>query len=398
MKGALDGIKVVDMTSVGFGPYATQLLGDYGAEVIKVESPQGDITRGIAPYRNPRMGHFFISANRNKRSVVLDLKQPAARAALEKLVSTADVLMSSVRPAAMARLGLDPASLSRLNPRLVNVALTGFGQGGPYAKRPAYDDIIQGMSGLAASQAGLDGPPRMVNSSVCDKICSQFAVHATMAALFHRERTGEAQLVEVPMLEVMSAFNLVEHHSGALFEPPLGEAGYVRTMAPHRRPYATVDGHACVLPYNTAQWQAFFRAMGRPALADDPRVTDPGLRSQCIADLYVLVAECVIDWTTAELLDCLREADVPSGPVTGLGELADDPHLAAVGLFETVEHPTEGHIRMVHSGVKLEASPLSIRELPARLGEHTRAALSEAGLSEADIDELIASGAAQVAS
>jgi crotonobetainyl-CoA:carnitine CoA-transferase CaiB-like acyl-CoA transferase len=392
MPGALEGVRVIDMTSVGFGPYAAQLLGDYGAEVIKVESPAGDITRGIAPYRNPGMGHFFLSANRNKRSVVLDLKQAPAREALEALVKTADILMSSVRPAAMARLGLDPDQLAALNPKLINVALVGFDQDGPYAARPAYDDIIQGMSGLAASQAGTEGPPRMVNSSVCDKICSQFAVHATMAALFHRERTGEAQRVEVPMLEVMSAFNLVEHHSGQVFEPPLGEAGYARTMAPHRRPFATADGFACVLPYNTGQWQAFFRLMDKPEMVEDPRVTDAKLRSESVGELYATVAQCVSTWPTEKLLSALREADVPSGPVTALGDLATDPQLEAVGLFERHEHPTEGTVRMVRPGVKLSATPVSVRELPPVLGQHSREVLEEAGVDGDTIASLVASG------
>lgn len=393
MPGPLDGMRIVDLTTVGYGPYAGQILGDYGADIVKVEAAEGDITRGIAPFRNPGMGHFFLMANRNKRSIVLDLKAPRGREAFLKLVEGVDALLCSIRPAAMARLGLGYEDCRKVNSGIVYVALVGFGQDGPYAKRPAYDDIIQGVSGMADMQGGREGPPQFVKASVCDKICSQFAVHATLAALLGRERGGEGQLVEVPMFESMVGFNLVEHHSGRAFEPPLGSAGYERSMVPYRRPYATADGYICTLPYNTKQWRAFFALMGRDEMLDDARVNDPKTRSEKIGELYEMVAELVQGWKTADLLAALEEADIPNGPATRLDDLADDPHLQAVGHFQSLDHPSEGRIRLTAPSVKFSKTQQEIRQLPARLGEHSVELLREAGYSDAEIAELIDEGA-----
>lgn len=392
MAGPLAGVRILDLSSVGFGPYGSQILGDYGADVIKVEAPEGDITRGLAPFRNAGMGPFYLNANRNKRAIVLDLKRPEGRDALLKLVETADVLYTSIRPAAMARLGLGYDDCRAAKADIVYVALVGFGQDGPYAKRPAYDDVIQGLSGMAAMQGGREGPPRFVNASICDKIGSQFAAHATIAALFHRERTGEGQLVEVPMLESLVGFNMVEHNAGATYEPPLGPAGYERSMVPYRRPFATADGYVCVLPYNTKQWRAFFTLMERPGMLDDPRVTDGAVRSEKIGELYEMVADCVAVWPTADLLAALDKADIPSGRAVPLGELQDDPHLKAVGLFRHVEHPTEGSLRLVAPGVRLSKSPAEIRSLPPGLGQHSVELLAEAGYGAAEIEALLESG------
>ena len=388
MSGPLSGIKILDLTTVGFGPYATQILGDYGADIIKLESPEGDITRGIGPYRKPGMGHFFLNANRNKRSIVIDLKNPQGLRACQRLVQEVDVVISSVRPAAMERLGLGYADCQALNPSIIYVALVGFGQEGPYGPRPAYDDIIQGLSGMADMQGGREGPPRFVNASICDKIGSQFAVHATMAALFHRLRSGEGQLVEVPMLESLVGFNLVEHASGQSFVPAEGPAGYDRTLAEHRRPYATADGYVCVLPYNTKQWRAFFELVGRTDLVDAAMVNEPGLRSEKIGELYALVAEHVAKFDTEQLLAALHQADIPHGRATPLGELEQDEHLRSVGMFEQFEHPTEGPLRLVRPGVKLDKTPATIRSLPANLGEHSYEILREVGFTDAEIAEL----------
>ena len=389
MAGPLEGVRILDVTTVGYGPYAGQILGDYGAEIIKVESHDGDITRGIAPLRNKGMGHFFLMANRNKRCIVLDLKSDKGRDAFLKLVEKVDAVLCSVRPAAMDRLGLGYEDCRKANPNIVYVALVGFGQDGPYGKRPAYDDIIQGMSGMADMQGGRSGVPRFVNASICDKICSQFAVHATLAALLNRERGGAGQLVEVPMLESMVGFNLVEHHSGHAFEPPLGAAGYERSFVEYRRPYATADGYVCALPYNTKQWKSFFKLMGREEMMDDPRVTDGKLRSEKIGELYAMVAELVADWKTEDLLVALEEADVPNGPATGLNNLADDPHLQAVGVFKTYDHPTEGRIRLTTPSVKFAETPQQVRTLPRHLGEDSVALLREVGYGDAEITDLM---------
>jgi crotonobetainyl-CoA:carnitine CoA-transferase CaiB-like acyl-CoA transferase len=392
MAGPLDGVKILDVTTVGYGPYACQILGDYGAEVVKIESREGDITRGIMPFKNQGMGHFFLMANRNKRSVVLDLKADKGREAFLKLVEGMDAVICSIRPAAMDRLGLGYEDCRKVNPNIVYVALVGFGQDGPYAARPAYDDIIQGVSGMAAMQGGRSGPPTFVNASVCDKICSQVAAHSTLAALFSRQKTGKGQLVEVPMFESMVGFNLVEHNSGKAFEPPLGSAGYERSMVPYRRPYATLDGYVCALPYNTKQWRSFFTIMGHEEMLDDPRVVDPKVRSEKIGELYEMVSDCVASWKTADVLAALKQGDIPHGEATSLDDLSNDEHMKAVGFFRTMEHPSEGKINLTAPPMKFSETPAEIRTLPALLGEHSVEVLREAGYTESEIAEMLADG------
>jgi crotonobetainyl-CoA:carnitine CoA-transferase CaiB-like acyl-CoA transferase len=388
--GPLAGVAIIDLTTVVLGPLASQILGDLGAEVIKVEPPEGDIMRYAGPARHRDMGHVFLNLNRNKRSLCLDLKRPEGAAALLALVRRSDVFMHNMRPQAMARLGFAYPRLREVNPRLVYCAAHGYGQEGPLADRPAFDDIIQGASGFVALEEMTSGEARFVPTLVGDKTVGLTMVYAVMAALYQRERTGEGQAVEVPMLETMTAFVMAEHMGGLTFEPPEGPPGYARMLAPDRRPHRTADGHICILPYSDRHWRDFFVAAGRSDLAEDPRLADAQTRSRHVAELYALVAECVRANTTQHWLAALKAADIPCGPVNPLADLPDDEHLAAVDFFPIVDHPSEGRIRSVRPPVRFAGADCALRRPAPRLGEHSREILREAGLGPAEIDDLFA--------
>jgi crotonobetainyl-CoA:carnitine CoA-transferase CaiB-like acyl-CoA transferase len=395
--GPLHGIRIIDMTSVLMGPFASQSLGDMGADVIKVESPHGDLVRQIGPARHEDMGPIFLNTNRNKRSVVLDLKHPAGVRALKRLLADADVLMYNVRPQAMARLGLDYEAVSAINPRIVYAGLFGFGQDGPYAARPAYDDLIQGAATLPHLIArATGGIPRYVPTAMADRIVGQTAVGAILASLLARGRTGRGDRVDIPMFETMVAFVLGDHMGGLTYEPPLDGGGYARQLSPERRPYRTSDGYICALVYNDKQWQGFLKAIGREALADqDDRFATFANRSRNIDFVYGTLSRIFEERTTAQWMSLLEEADVPFMPMHDLQSVLHDPHLEATGFFTTVEHPSEGTIRTMRMPVNW-ANSTADEPLPApRLGENTREVLGEAGFSAAEIDALVASGAAR---
>ena len=369
----LDGIRVIDLTSVVFGPLATQMLGDLGADVIKVESPEGDLLRQVQPSRHNLMGAAFLGTNRNKRSVVLDLKTEADLDQLRRLLSDADVMISSIRPAALARLSLDPETLRRENPNLITVSATGFGQDGPYAAKPAFDDIVQSVSGLASLTTLRDpeASPEYAPTILADKLGGVTAAYAVMAALFHRERTGEAQHVEVPMFETLTAFLLAEHLDGATFEENPQDFGYARMLVPHRRPVKTANGFITILPYTNSQWARFFKVVGRDDMVDHPWVTDMDVRSRNIGAVYDLVAQIALTRTTEEWLDLMEQADVPAMPVRSLSDLPGDPHLAATGFFQKIEHPTEGPLWTTRPPVRFSATPARHDFRPAPcLGQH----------------------------
>ena len=324
------------MTTVMLGPYATQMLADYGADVIKVEAPGGDSTRATGPAVEPGMAAAFIGANRGKRSIVLDLKQATARAALAALAAEADVLIYSVRPQKMAALGLSPQALRERNPRLIVVGVHGFSEAGPYAGRPAYDDIIQGLCGLASLSRLQGTEPSYLPTVIADKTCALFAVQAVQAvllALAGRARSGHGAYVEVPMFESMVNFTLVEHFYGAHFRPPLSPPGYVRLTTKWRRPYKTTDGYVCVVPYSTEHWRRFFAAAGQPGLMDDARFATMAERTRNIDLLYAELAACLAQRSTAAWLDACERLDVPAAPLRDLGDLEADPHLVATGFF-----------------------------------------------------------------
>jgi crotonobetainyl-CoA:carnitine CoA-transferase CaiB-like acyl-CoA transferase len=390
----LSGIKILDLSTVVLGPFATLILGDLGADIIKLEPPEGDIMRYAAPARHRQMGHVYLNLNRNKRSLALDLKRPEAQAVMLSLVRASDVLMHNMRPSAAARLGLSAERICEMNPRLVYCCAQGYGQDGPLADRPAFDDVIQGACGLAALEEATAGEARFVPTIIGDKTVGLTVVYAVLAALIERARTGRGQAVEVPMLETMTAFVLAEHMGGMTFEPPLGAPGYGRMLAPDRAPYRTLDGHICIIPYTTRQWRDFFRVAGRPDLADDPRLADAETRSRHVAALYALVADCVKSGASADWLRKLEAADIPCGPVNALEDLPRDEQLAAVDFFPLVEHPSEGTIRMTRPPVRFAGECAAPRRPAPRLGEHTREILFEAGLREAEIDDLIARGIA----
>src|SRR5437868_2679202 len=346
MSGPLAGVRVLDLTTVVMGPYATQILADFGADVVKVEPPGGDVMRYAWPFRNAGMGHIFLNANRNKRSIVLDLKQPAARAACLALAKRADVLVYNIRPQAMARLKLSYPDVRTVNPRIVYVGCFGYSQRGPYAAKAAYDDLIQGAAGIPAllKMQGAE-TPRYAPIIVADRSVGQQVASAVSAALYYREKTGKGQRVDVPMFEHLLQIVLGEHLGGLTFDPQVGEPGYARMLSPDRRPYRTKDGYLCALIYNDKQWQAFFGVIGKPEMFRSKEFSTQEARSQNYDKAYAFVAGELATRTTAEWTDALERADIPVQRMASLADIAADPHLAAIGYFRTVEHPTEGKIK-----------------------------------------------------
>ena len=381
LPGALDGVRILDMTGVGMGPWATQMLADMGADVIKVEAPGGgDIFRHVHPQRHAGMSHAFLNLNRNKRGIVLDAKLEADRAALFALIDRADVFVSNVRPQALARLGLDYPQLRERNPRLIYCGCYGYSEAGPYAGRPAVDDTIQAASSLAWFHGGAEGPPRYVKSIIADKVAALWVAQSIAIALYARERSGVGQAVEVPMFESVTAFMMVEHLAGRTFVPPNGPAGYNRITSDNRKPFRTRDGYLAVVPYTDAQWQRFFALANRPELALDPRFAKLNERSQNIAQLYALLEPIMVARDTAEWVVLLAEADLPFAPVNSVDDLLADPHLKAVGFWHSMQHPTEGQLTLPGLPVHYSATPGSIRRAPPNLGEHTAEVLAELGI------------------
>jgi crotonobetainyl-CoA:carnitine CoA-transferase CaiB-like acyl-CoA transferase len=398
MSGPLDGVRVLDLATVVMGPYATQILADLGADVIKVEPPEGDIMRYNAPMRSTGMGHIFMNANRNKRSVVLDLKKDAGREACLAIAKEADVLVYNIRPQAMARLKLSYEEVSAANPRLIYVGGFGYSQRGPYAAKAAYDDLIQGAVGLPwlAATAGAESP-RYVPVTLADRSVGLHIVNAVCAALYRRERSGKGQRVDVPMFESLLQTVLGEHMGEATYLPQSGAPGYARMLAKERRPYETRDGYVCVLVYNDKQWRAFFELIGRPDLLADPRYATQEARSRDFEGAYALIASEMRRRSTADWIAALEAADIPVQRMSSLGDIIEDPHLGAIGYFREVEHPTEGRIRSMAVPSEWSESPPEYRRHAPRLGEHTREVLREAGIADAEIDRMLASGAARSA-
>ena len=390
--GPLAGMRVVDLTTILLGPVATQMLGDLGADVIKVESPGGDAVRGAGPPPvEDRMGAIFLTNNRNKRGIVLDLKDPRGLEAMMQLLESADAFVHNMRPQAIDKLELDYPAVSACNASIVYCGAYGFRRSGPYGHKPAYDDMIQAVSGLAALQA-VDGEPRYVNSVVADKVTGLHVAVAVLAALVHRARTGQGQCIEVPMFETLVAFNMFEHLYGKTYEPPRGSMGYPRALSPDRRPYRTRDGWIGALPYTDRQWAALFEIANRPDLAADPRFKTLPDRLAHIDEVYAMLSELLAERTTAEWLDALDAANIPSMPVNRPDELVDDPHLAATGFWRTVEHPHLGTLRFPGIPAQFSQTPGAIRRTPPKLGEHSVEILTELGYGREEVDELVETG------
>jgi crotonobetainyl-CoA:carnitine CoA-transferase CaiB-like acyl-CoA transferase len=396
MSGPLEGVRVLDLTTVVMGPYATQILADFGADVIKVEPPDGDVMRYAWPFRNPGMGHIFLNANRNKRSIVLDLKREPARRACLALAKNADVLVYNIRPQAMARLRLSYEELRSINDRIIYVGCFGYSQRGPYAAKAAYDDLIQGAAGIPwlLHKQGAE-TPRYAPIIVADRSVGQQVASAVSAALYRREKSGKGQRVDVPMFEHLLQIVLGEHLGGYTFEPQQGEAGYARMLAPDRRPYRTSDGYVCALIYNDKQWKAFFEVIGQPQMFSSKEYSTQEARSRNYAQAYAFVAEQMKQRSTAQWIEALERADIPVQRMNSIDDIVADPHLAATGYFQVLEHPSEGRIRSMAVPSEWSESPPRYRRHAPRLGEHTREVLGEAGYSASEIDALIASGAAK---
>jgi crotonobetainyl-CoA:carnitine CoA-transferase CaiB-like acyl-CoA transferase len=379
MSGALDGVTIVDLTSVGMGPMATQLLADMGADVIKVEAAAGDVFRHVVPQRHHGMGHPHLNLNRNKRSVVLDLKARSGIENLLALIARADVFISNMRAPAMRRLGLDAETLTKKYPRLIYCGCYGYSEKGPYAGRAAVDDTIQAASGLAWLQGSAGNePPCYVKSVVADKVLALYVAQAVTAALFARERTSKGQAVEVPMFECMVSFLAVEHLAGKTFVPAEGPTGYSRLLNEFRRPFRTTDGYIGVVPYTDGQWRRFFEIIGAAELASDERYRTQAARSRHFGQLYEIIDVALKQKSTAAWIALLEDADIPFAPVNSLDDLLDDPHLAAIGFWRKVDHPSEGALIQAGLPISFSATPMEVRRHAPAIGEHTEEVLAVA--------------------
>lgn len=386
----LNATTILDFTTIVLGPYATQTLADLGADVIKVESLQGDLFRSARPGRSRAMGAGFINFNRNKRSLSLDLKHPAARDVLDRLVRRADALVHNMRPSSAATLGLDYARLAALHPRLVYAFAAGYDQRGPNAEEPAYDDVIQAASGVAALNANERGEPRYLATILCDKVAGLHLAVAVAAAIARRERTGLGCCIEAPMFESVVSFLMTEQLGGESFVPPLGATGYGRLNSPYRRPYRTRDGFLAIMPYTTTHWTQFFELIGRHEQAHSPLIQDPTERSHNVDTLYAIVAEVAPSRTCAEWLAALRERDIPCSPVNSIDDLLHDPHLQATGFFREYDHPTEGRMRAARSPFHLHDVAEEPDQPAPCIGADTRSILESVGYTTEEIERLAA--------
>jgi crotonobetainyl-CoA:carnitine CoA-transferase CaiB-like acyl-CoA transferase len=394
----LQGIRVLDLTSVVVGPVCTWRLGQYGAEIIKVESPEGDLMRGLGG-QSPTGQHSgtYLHFNRGKRNICLDLKQAGARLAIDRLVASADVIVANMRPDALKRLGLDAASIRAVHPDKVYCLITGYGTDGPYSGLPTYDSVVQGATGMAGLTLARDGTPTYVPMLVCDHVSGEIAAGAILAALLARKASGAGCSIEVPMFETMAAFVLQEHLAQQSFDPPVGPAGDLRLLSPHNRPVATADGWLSFTVNTDAQVRAFLKATERHALLDDPRFASVGARARNVAQWFEIRGSALTGKTTAEWLVVLRAADIAVQPCNTLESLQRDPHLAAVDLITFEDHPTEGKTAAIRSTIRFDDAYPALRTPSQPRGWDTSGILAEVGYSEHEIEQLLSGGGAVAA-
>ncbi len=387
-KGPLQGVRVIDLTTVMLGPFCTQILGEMGAEIIKIETPEGDVNRWTGESRSPGMSTGQLIKGRNKRSIILDLKVKKVRKVFEKLIQTADVFVHNIRPKAAKRLAIDYETIAELNHNIIYASATGFGETGPFADKPAYDDLIQGASGIASLFGKVTGTPRYVPSVMADKTTGLFLSNYISMALFHRERTGEGQKLHVPMYESFAAFVVSEHMQGQTFVPPTGPAGYTRMLTSHRKPYETMDGFICVVPYTQKHWANFLALVGRADLIKDPRFSNQTERTKNIDTLYEIVSDNMKSRSTNNWIIALSDADIPAGPMNSPEDLFECPHLKAVEMFPEIEHPTEGRIKHIKVPAAFSKTPGGLYHHSEKLGASTNTVLNELGFSRTEITEL----------
>lgn len=389
--GPLAGVKIVDITTVVFGPFGTQILADLGADVIKIEHGKGDVMRHAGKTPERGMGPIHLNLNRNKRSLKLNLSKPSAKKVVHQLLCEADVFFHNVREAGIERLGFSYDAVKAINPNIIYVHCCGFGKGGAYEGRQAYDDLVQAACGLAGLVPERDkSAPQYLPTLIVDKMAGLYAVYATIAALFHREKSGEGQFVEVPMLEAATHLNMVENLYGQTFEPTLGHVAYTRSINPRRKPYKTKDGYIAIVPYSDREWEIFFELGGRKGVFEDERFRSFSDRTKNIGELYAIIEEVALSRTTAEWLELLNEANVPAMRYNPLGEVIDDPHLKSIDFFELREHPDVGTYRSIRHPVNFSETPADIRSDAKTVGADTRDILLELGFGEDEADAIAA--------
>ena len=391
--GPLSGVRVLDLTSVLMGPYCTQILGDLGADIIKVENPEGDTTRYVGGSKRPGRSGMFSNLNRGKRCITLDLRNKAGRALCLRLAQQADVMIHSIRLGALERLGLGYAQVQAVNPDIIYCNLLGYGRSGRYSGKPVYDDTIQAISGMAMLQAEMNGEPQYVTTVLCDKVAALSAAYAINAALFNRQRGGGGQEIDVPMFESMASFLLAEHISGALYDPPLGRPVYERPVTPYRRPYKTRNGYLSVLVYNDKQWRRFAELTGHPELISDPRFASQADRSRNIGDFCRMVADILVQRDSEEWLQLLEQAEIPVAKLNRMDDLFTDPHLQDVGFFKAIDDPLDGRLRMPSQPVLFSKTPAGFDAAGPLQGQHGTEILQEFGLGADEISTLDEQGA-----